>query len=354
MKKVVSILCLVLFLSGCWDERLNKNLAIVPTIGFDGEIGNLTGYFGIPGQQHNSGNFELLIGEGYSVEEVRQTIDTQINEGIDLSKLTSILLSDQLAEKDLYHLLDLYYRNARNRLNTSLLITEGSAKPFIQYGEKIGADVNNYYAQLLEGFILKSVIPQIDLQTACSILFDEGIDLVLPYIKMSAENDVPELVGLALFDEGKFTGKTLNQEESIILTVMRDDVEKYAYITYMDEKVPFTINIKNVKRKMKWDGNTIELNYSLKVSIMEYYKDNFQDKNTRMKLEKLLEQKIATEMEKVTKTLLDANTDALGLGRIARAFHPNLFQEGKWNETYPTLTIKSNVQVKITDTGILD
>ncbi|TQR05537.1 hypothetical protein FG383_19605 [Psychrobacillus soli] len=63
---------------------------------------------------------------------------------------------------------------------------------------------------------------------------------------------------------------------------------------------------------------------------------------------------VANLMEGKIAILSDANTDALGLGRIARAFHPDLFQEGKWNETYPTLTITPSVQVKITDTGILD
>ncbi|MFJ7972493.1 Ger(x)C family spore germination protein [Psychrobacillus sp. NPDC096389] len=354
MKKVISILCCVVFLSGCWDERLNKNIAIVPMIGFDGELGSLTGYFGIPGKQQNMSNFNLLMAEGQSVEEVRQKIDTQVNEGVDLSKLGSILISDQLAEKDLYSLLDLYYRNARNRLNAMLIITEGSAEPFIQYGQKISVEVNDYYPMLLEGFTLKSVVPHTDLQLACSILLDEGIDLVLPYLKISSENDVPELVGLALFDSGNFTGEILNIDESIILNVMRDDLNKYAYITYMEEKIPLTISIKKVKRKMHWDGETIGLDYQLKVSIMEYYKNNFKDKNTRLKLEKSLEEKITSQMESNIKILLDANSDALGLGRIARAFHPKLFQEGKWNEIYPTLTITPTVQVKITDTGILD
>lgn len=105
---------------------------------------------------------------------------------------------------------------------------------------------------------------------------------------------------------------------------------------------------------MYWDGEKIGLDYQLKVSIMEYYKNNIKDKNTRLKLEKSLEEKITSQMESNLKILLDANSDALGLGRIARAFHPKLFQEGKWNEIYPTLTITPTVQVKITDTGILD
>ncbi|TQR20686.1 Ger(x)C family spore germination protein [Psychrobacillus vulpis] len=354
MKKIVSIVFIVLLLSGCWDERPNKDIAIVPMIGFDGEIGELKGYFGIPGQQQNAGEFSFLKAEGASVEEVRQKIDLQVSEGVDLSKLSSILISDQLAEHDLYSLLDMYYRNARNRLNTSMLITEGSAEPFIKYGEKMGGNVNNYYSQLVKGFVQKSIFPDIDLQLACSYLLDEGIDLVLPYIKISNENDVPEVGGLALFDEGNFTGKTLKREESILLNVMMDKIGKYAYITYMDKNVPVTINIKQINKDMKWDGTTIHIDYKIKIGIMEYYKNDFQNKERKKELEKFLQQKLTTDMEKIVKILHDANSDALGLGRIARAFHQDLFEEGKWKDIYPTLTIVPKVSINITDTGVMD
>ncbi|WP_313890792.1 Ger(x)C family spore germination protein [Psychrobacillus sp.] len=355
MKKKFSIILLVtVLLSGCWDERLNKNIVSVPMVAFDGEVGHLKGYYGLPGKQRNTTEYSYITVDGTSIEDLRQKVDLQVNEGIDLSKLSSILISDELAEKELYHLLDQYYRNARNRLNTYLLVTEGDPEPFIKFGEKMGDDVNNYYSELVQGFIHKSVFPNIDLQLACSYLMDEAIDLTLPYVKISSENGVPEVVGLALFDGQKFTGKTLNHVESLLLQVMKDKIGKYANVSYIDNEVPVSFRINRIKRMMKWEGTTITIDYRLKVGIMEYYENHLLDENRKKKLEKFIQEKMTSDMEKVVEILHESNTDALGIGRIARAFHPDVFKEKKWKEIYPTLTIIPKVQVEITDTGVLD
>ena len=46
MKKItlISIACSFL-LAGCWDERLYKDLTIVPLIGVEGEPGKWTGHY---------------------------------------------------------------------------------------------------------------------------------------------------------------------------------------------------------------------------------------------------------------------------------------------------------------------
>lgn len=344
----------VLLLSGCWDERLNKDFASIPMMGFDGKLEGLTGYFGLPGKQHNTNEFLVVTGEGISVEDVALKVDEKVNERIDLSKLTSILFSDEAAKSDLYSYLDLYYRTARNRLNTVLIITEGSTEPFIKYGEKMGDDVNNYYEQFVEGFKLNGVVPDINLQLACSYLLDEGIDLALPYMKISNEGGVPELDGVALFSERKFSGKTLNREESIALQLLKGKKGKYTYLTFSYEKTPITIRVDNVRRKMKWNGTELELEYKMKVGIIEYYKDHLKEEKVLKKLEDFLEEAITKKMEEVLKTLHDANSDAIGVGRYARAFRTDLFKEGEWKEIYPTLTITPSVEIKIIESGILD
>ncbi|MFF2752860.1 Ger(x)C family spore germination protein [Psychrobacillus sp. NPDC058041] len=358
MSKKISILIMVLILlSGCWDERLNKDFASIPMVGFDGEIGNLTGYFGLPGEQHQSEQFEMLSEKGVSVQDVAQKVDQKVNQRLDLSKLTSILLSDDTVKSDLDNYLDAYYRNSRSRLNTVLIITVGSTAPFIKYGEKMGSDVNNYYSEFVEGFKLESVLSKADIQQSLSVLKDEAIDLTLPYIKMSKEGDIgdiPELVGLALFSEKKFSGKTLNKDESIILQLMKKKKGKYPNLTFTHKDIPLTIKVDNLQRKMKWDGKHIEIHYKMKIGVVEYYKNHFLEKKELQEIEKFLEETFTKKMEEVLKVLHDGNCDALGIGRDARAFHPDLFEKDKWHEIYTTITITPIVKVKIVETGITD
>lgn len=353
-KKISMLILVVLLLSGCWDERLNKDFASIPMIGFDGKLGELTGYFGLPGEQHNTNEFTMISAKGTSVEDVTLKVDQKINERIDISKLTSILFSDDTAKSDFYNYLDWYYRNSRNRLNTVLIITEGSTEPFIQYGNKMGKDVNNFYSEFVEGFKLNAVLPKINLQLACSVLLDEGIDLTLPYMKMSSGEKMPELDGIALFSGKKFSGKTLSREDSIILQLMKEKKADYTYLTFMYDDIPVTIRVDSIKRNMKWDGTKIDINYQMKVGIMEYYKDHLIEEKELNSLDTFLEKSFTKRMEDVLKVLHDANSDALGIGRYARAFHPDIFEKNKWKETYPNLTITPKVKIKIKETGIID
>ncbi|MFJ8064957.1 Ger(x)C family spore germination protein [Psychrobacillus sp. NPDC096426] len=353
-KKISLLLLILLLLSGCRDERLNKDFASVPMIGFDGKLGALTGYFGLPGEQHNTNKFEMLSAKGISVEDVTLIVDQKINQRVDISKLTSILFSAETAKGDFYSYLDWYYRNSRNRLNTVLIVTDGSTEPFIQYGDKMGKDVNNYYSEFIEGFKLNAILPKTNLQLACTDLLDEGIDLTLPYMKMSNEGKMPELDGTALFSGKNFSGKTLNREESIVLQLMKNKKGKYTYLTFKYDDIPVTIRVNSVQRKMKWNGTKIDISYQMKVGIMEYYKDHLLEEKELKSLDKFLEEKLTKRMEEVLKVLHDANSDALGIGRYARAFHPDIFEEKKWKEKYPTLTITPKVKIKIMETGILD
>ena len=57
-------------------------------------------------------------------------------------------------------------------------------------------------------------------------------------------------------------------------------------------------------------------------------------------------------MNEVMEKLQKAKSDAIGLGRTVRAFHPNLYKED-WSEHFSTLKIPVKVEVDIVKTGVL-
>ena len=71
MKKItlISIACSFL-LAGCWDERLYKDITIVPLIGYEGEPGKLTGYLHIHCSiADGSISYSTVEGSGVSIRE---------------------------------------------------------------------------------------------------------------------------------------------------------------------------------------------------------------------------------------------------------------------------------------------
>jgi Ger(x)C family germination protein len=357
MLKKFSFLICVILLSGCWDERQYKDISVVPIVGHDGKIGEINSYFTIPIIKDETPTVFIVEGKGASIREALMDANLKTSQSMDVSKLTVILFSDETVKTDIYEYLDVYYRNARNQLSTYIGITEGSAKPYLELGNEIQDDAGAYFHEYIEALERVSIYPETDLQMICSLLFDEGIDVILPYFKISEDEKSADIKGIALFNGKSFTGDYINNQEAITLTVLRDKIGRNASYTYMFEGTPITAVIRDVKKK--WDfneletSNSIKLSYTLRVDVQEFSRDQLKDKQKRNEIEQFLSKKIEEEVNKLLVILQESKSDPLGLGRRVRAFHPDVWETGKWKETYSTLKLEPSIKVIVERTGIL-
>jgi hypothetical protein len=62
-------------------------------------------------------------------------------------------------------------------------------------------------------------------------MIDRGEDIVLPYLKVEENGRGAEIAGLALLDEGNFSGIHLSVQESILFMLLDDQKGKYAKFT---------------------------------------------------------------------------------------------------------------------------
>ncbi len=72
MKKItlISIIC-TLLLSGCWDERLFKDLTLVRLIGVEGELGKLNVHYTFTAVTNGAISYSSVEGSGVSMRETR-------------------------------------------------------------------------------------------------------------------------------------------------------------------------------------------------------------------------------------------------------------------------------------------
>ena len=77
------------------------------------------------------------------------------------------------------------------------------------------------------------------------------------------------------------------------------------------------------------------------------------NKNRKKEIEKFLEGEIKKNINHMVKKCQEAQSDALGIGRIVRAHYPNMWNDGHWKETFAKLEFKPKVQVEIIRTGII-
>lgn len=357
MRKKLSILLSALLLGGCWDERQYKDFSVVSMVGHEGKVGDITSYFSVPTIKEGATTSSIVKGMGKSTRDARMDADLKSNQTIDVSKLSVLLYSDESAKSDLYEYLDVYYRNARNQLSTYIAITEGSPEPFIEIGNELQDEAGSYYKKFIKGLTFVSIYPETDLQMVCSLLFDDAMDLTLPYLSINKEENIPKIKGLALFNGREYTGTYLTVQQSILLTVLKDRAGRNANFTFTYKDTPVTMVVRKIDKK--WDYSEIDksgivtLSYKLKADVQEFSKDHIEQGEDRKALEQFLSEQLNEETKKLFEVLQEAKSDPLGLGRRVRAFHPEVWEKGDWNDTFSEINIKPDIKVDIKRTGIL-
>ena len=340
-----------LLLVGCWDERLYKNSSIVSLAGFEGKTGELTGYYAYPEATTTEMKTVVIFSDGTSPRDVRQNAELKVEQTLDLSVLSTILISEETAKDDLYQYLDIYFRDPTNPITPRVAIIQGELKPFFELTQEMQSTTGEFYSRFIKSLEENSMVTPYTLQTAGSVLFEEAQDLALPYLKMD-EEDRPIADGLALFSGRSFTGETLSPTEGILLNVLNDSLGQSTRITYLYNNSPASVRINKLKKNLSISENEIKIDLKIEATLTEFPQENLKDEKTRIELQQFFTKKFEGDMKEIMEKLQKAKSDAIGLGRIVRAYHPKLYKED-WSEHFSTLKIPINIEFEIVKTGIL-
>ncbi|MGN4125323.1 Ger(x)C family spore germination protein [Lysinibacillus sphaericus] len=355
---IVLIVIFLMFLAGCWDERLYKNSSVVTLVGVDGQIGDYTGYYAYPKTTANQNEIMIIESTGLSPRDVRDKANMKIEQTLDLSELSTILISDDTAKAPLYDILDIYFRDPQNPISIKMAITEGSVKPYLELTKDLADSAGGYYQRLIESSEENTIYPKLDLQTVGSLLFDNAMDNAIPYMKLNQQENRAEAAGVALFSGQTFTGKVLDSEQTLIMLLLMNQAGQHVRLTYMWEldgkEIPVTSAVIHVKRKWTVDEEfkTIKMDYTIDIEVDEFAHDKLYENNILDAVHAMIETKVQADFEEVLQILQQQKSDTLGIGRHIRSYHPKMFKED-WHEQFASLTLEPKVKVKIIRTGVL-
>ncbi|MGD7043932.1 Ger(x)C family spore germination protein [Jeotgalibacillus proteolyticus] len=367
MKKTfLLLLCsAAVLLSSCWDERLLKDLQLVYTVGYDvGENGDVDVTSVVPPLDPANLNGTVTFKTGHTLRDARYNADLNVSEHIDYSKLQIMLLGDELARQDIYSFLDVLYRNSRNNLNARMAIVEGSASKLLFKPVTSQKSISEYYTGLVESAELISVLPKVSLQTACTLIFDPGGDLYLPYISYDEEMQRSEVKGLALFSEKRFTGEILDPSLSALFTLINSrqgDIVRFTR-KYSENETPEIANYMTVEPhssdvsiKVKGDQQlSAHISVKMQVNIVEYSPNHIMAENKIPDIEKWWEKELKKDAEEMIQIMQKAKSDVLGIGRRVSAFHPEQWDEKTWKDMYADMPFEVDFEVEVVGTGIID
>lgn len=185
---LLCIACMTIFLSGCWDQNLLKDARLYLAASFDMDNeGKIIDVVSSPiikkADQGGSSaeTYQLITGIGITPRAARKEIDKRSSKTFNASKLRVLIVGDELAKKDIYPILDLFYRDAKSSLSAKVFIAEGMGKDILQLNIK-EQEISEYLFELIESQEVSALIPEENLQSICAEMFDPGEDFILPYI----------------------------------------------------------------------------------------------------------------------------------------------------------------------------
>ncbi|MGM9921075.1 MAG: Ger(x)C family spore germination protein [Bhargavaea sp.] len=355
------VLPAVLLLSGCWDELVFRDIQVVTMAGIDGNQDEVTVYYGFPELLDSQPVPQSLESKGRTYSEARNMANERSDEVLDLSYLQVFLISEEAAKHRIYDFMDSFFRVPRNRVTGHMAIAQGDMKQYFDNPGSSGAPKNESetFGKKIDTFHKYSLSTMYDLQQVCTILFDDGMDLSLPVLKIEEQTGEPELAGTGLFSGMEYTGEVLSLDEGRLLAMLKKETGTILRLNYdvevEGEKTPIQIEIISNKQKIKIKGEHVDIELRIKAEVEEFahgavYKNQKQMDRLGKELGKLVEE----DVNKLIGKLQEAESDAIGIGRRVRAFHHDLWEKAKWSETYPSLEIDASVELKIERTGILE
>ncbi|MEW6979022.1 Ger(x)C family spore germination protein [Bacillus pumilus] len=369
------LMCIsLIFMPGCWDQNLLKNISLVLTSAVDqGEEDNAK--FSITYrkvqqsqsmEQGNTGNYSttVLTTEAPTLREARTNFSRIVDQKIDISKMRVMLIGDEFAQNRLLPYLDMFYRDPKSPLLANLAVVQGgSCVELINQLLKEKLIVSDYLNNLITTASQSSLVAPKNIQNVRSKMLQTGEDFTLPLLHFDQSKQLISVKGVALFDNEKKKGELYGQD-AILLTVMDGKMGSYATFTKKvrsdmksKESNYITIQVTDAKRDIKIVNPdhrdlTFSLNYEFTTSVLEYPKDNLDtDKNIEM-LNKRLSAILTKEAEKVVAALQEANSDVLSLGRKYRVRHYDEYMKMNWVTDYPKVKIIPKIKVNIKKTGI--
>ncbi|WP_286141676.1 Ger(x)C family spore germination protein [Bacillus sp. AFS001701] len=358
---MISLCLFTFFLASCWDQNLLVNKKMINGISFDLDQDDniLATVRALNIENKGGGQFEvkdeLVKVKRPSVSGMEVDINNKLPGQIDVSKSHIILIGRDLAKKGIYPFLELFYRPRQAYISTRIVIAEDKASDIIS----LNPGTSPIAFVILKGLQAAENTTKIPKETAFSAwsqITDTGRDIVLPFVKKD-ENDKITIGGIDLFNGDKFSGISLPNEKGSLLLLLMGRLTKYSEMAVqLGERQSISFRVKKVKRDLdvkvdkKTKKITCKLNLTIGLTIISYTGKVGEKLNTD-KLNKDLSQILTKQTDEITKSLLEANCDALGIGGILSSSYPDLWKKINWDKEYKNVKFKTSVKAKIDRTG---
>jgi len=352
---IKTIIILLLFISsiltGCVETDILDDLHLDSAIGYDYVDKDLIQATVVvpvynPDKSISSETFTEISSLS---KEILIKIDTKSPKTVETGKLELVLFSNELAGHGIFDLVDNFQRDPNITTNLLLAVVDGESIEMLtkQFNNQ---DTGRYVSQIIEQNTNLGLLPKKNLHQFMYDYYSTGIDPFLPLLKL--EKDQITVSGIALFDKDKFVNQ-IDFSDLFVFTVLAETSKNGSY------KVRNDTFVRNLGSKRKFRVSNIKTNPEITVNlqiegiIRQHSREKIQQKKLYKEVEQQMEQDITEQAEKMIKKFQTLKIDPLGLGEQVRSRTRN-WDEKKWIDMYPTINVNVKVDVKITESGVVE
>lgn len=322
MKKLLILLIIPLFLTGCFDYQELNERAIVSGLAIDLKEEDFEVTLEILNSKKSDSDKEstektyYVKGTGKTLSEAIQLANLKVSKDAYYSHLKVMVISEEIAKEKMEAIIDYLLREPNIRNIFIPVLAEGCKASDILETTSTANPVSSETIQsLLENNIASNHLAlKLDFEEFADALVDKRKDAVLNTLKKEEENLV--LSGIAAF-EGYKMKTILNSNEAATYLVLKNESDNRYLKTLCnkEEKKYITIDLyENKHTDISFKENKILVKSDLKASIIDdECKFDFRNPENYPKVEELFKNVIKEEYENLFKKIKENKTDILGI-----------------------------------------
>lgn len=402
--KIILGLGIVLSLAGCWDRKELEQMSYTIAIGLDlpekieakeKQAVDVTFQFanpklnikGAPGQEEGPER-NIVTLTAPDIVTAKNMANSFITRQISFSHAKVIVVSEELARTEVfYRFIGSALKEREVRRETSIIVTKEKASEFIRKNKpESQIRAHKYYQFIIDRSVETGLVPESTINRLLAIT-DGDADLFLAVngsigkknngVTFKEEDqylagNVPkkggnqvQLIGSAVFKEGKMIAKLTGEETRSALILDNTARIEDMYVSYQDplnEKYMVACRVKKktatkVKIKLRKGPPVINVMVPIEIEVlsspsMENYAEDLQK-------QRILKKKIESELKENLSTLVKRTQDEFKSepfywSLYARPLFSSTKEYEKWdwtNKNYPFATVNIQVDVEIVGFG---
>lgn len=388
MKKIISFMLLLtvaLGLSGCWDLKELNEVGLVLLVGIDtnpqgdgfeitvhvhtplaGPGGEAAGETGVE-------NIAIISAQGQTVLDAFRNMRGRVAFQMTFHHARLIIIGEDLARKGVKPVLDFMLRTTEIRLNSLILVCEGSAKELMQTPPELAESLHLEIEGILRNDVIWSKTQTMTVLEFTQDLLSSGRHPVATRV-FSIKPDVSDpavdseeqgggaeaeaiiVQGMAVFNYDQMVGWLSGTETLGYRCIVGEGAEFILVVPWHGARAALEVNLEAVQKRFA--GNTanpkIEVEVAVEAVLLEYTGYiNLSDKDILDELESLVAAQIKNILQNADRRAKELNVDFLDYGCITSRQNPEAWKElsSKWQEIYPDLDTVIDVRVNLGSVG---